>query len=111
MTAFKDEFIDEGGRTYLSAEEKAVLVKEGATLPVTECRFDEGGGYKGKDRFLLAVDLEGESRLLSFDAESVPSRVRLLNKLAAYFNREDAETTDIKVVLADDGRTQLIELV
>ena len=110
--AFKDDYVDTGGLSYVTTEEKDVLIAEGVVFPITNVRFDEGGGYKGKDRFLATVELEGEERALSVDAESVPTRIRLFNKLVSYFGGDEAEPVPVKIVLSPtDNRTQLFELV
>ena len=65
---FFDEYKDEGGNAYLKTEERDVLISESVPLSVLGIRYDAENTYQGKPRprYVVAFDVEGESRLWSF---------------------------------------------
>lgn len=92
---FFDEFDDTSGASFIKKEEKAVLLANATPLPVVSVKYQATSKYG--PRYLLAVELEGEERTLSFNAESVESRDRMLDALKDYMSREDAEPVTVYI--------------
>lgn len=103
MAKFSDEYQDTGGLSFVSREEKEVLITSGAAFPALKV-------YKGESRFgpryLIITELDDEERALSFAAGTVESRDRMLDALEEFLEREDAEVPTFKLVR--DGQCILI---
>jgi hypothetical protein len=67
-------YVDEGGGQYLSGPEKDVLLESGQEFSILAVSGPAATGYEGKSRFVLEVEIEGEVRLLGFDAGTVRGR-------------------------------------
>lgn len=112
--AFKDEYQDFGGASFIGSEEKKALADDGTEFTIKGVYFREKGGYQGKsDAYVLTLDLDDEERALSFTANlpegGVPSRDRMLAEMVGYLDRDDAEPIEAKLV--KKGQSFLLELV
>lgn len=109
---FFDSYKDEGGASYITKEEKAVIAEKGLPITVVRAWFTKDGGYQGKPGYKMVVEFDGEERSMSFGAESVPSRDRLLDELIDYLDvDEEAKPEDWAqpiVSLSKAGQAYLI---
>jgi hypothetical protein len=92
---FFDNYKDEGGLNYISAEEKSALIKN--KVPLTVLRVWYGEGQYGP-KYTAVVEYEGEERAVSFGAGKVESRDRMFDAMMEWFNQEGEEDPP-KVVL------------
>ena len=109
IIGFFDTYEDDGGAPFLSKEEKAALVKSGATIGVTNVyAFMDAGQYPGP-AYKLVLDIDGEERVTSFKQNTnVDSRDSMLKAMAAHFaDSEEAERVD--VVLYKVGNAFLLK--
>jgi len=86
------------GSEYLSTEEKDELVESGKGFAITEVA-EEVGRYG--EKFVVTVDLDGESRKISFTKGSIQGRDVFLGDAQAHLKNGD---DPIPVVLAGWGR-------
>lgn len=103
---FFDSYKEEGGLSYVGAEEKAVLIKNETPLEVQRVFFSEAGQFGPK--FTMVVLLEGEERAISFGAGKVESRDRMLLAMSEYLDTEDEETEKPVVKLVKVKQSVLI---
>ena len=92
---FFDSYKDEGGLSYVGAEERIVFNKNKTPFPIL--RVWHGEGQYGP-KYTLVIELDGEERALSFGAGKVESRDRMLDAMIEYLDTED-EVEFPKVVL------------
>lgn len=85
MTSFFETFEDEGGLSYVSSEEKAILVRD--KVPFKVLRVWHGEGQFGP-KYTLVVDFDGEERAISFGSGKVESRDRMLDAMIEYLDQE-----------------------
>jgi hypothetical protein len=107
---FWDNYVDEGGGLYVTADEKASLIENEVAFQIIKVEQDDDNQYQGKSnpRFLATVLLpnpltgEDEERLFGFAKATPPtSRDRMLEALEAYLDEKDAE--NVFVVLEKVG--------
>jgi hypothetical protein len=107
---FWDNYVDEGGGQYVSAEEKASLIDNEVAFQIIAVVEDADNQYQGKPspRFIATVLLpnpltgENEERLMGFARNpGGSSRDRMLEALVEYLADGDAE--DVFVVLEKFG--------
>jgi hypothetical protein len=95
---FFAQYEDEGGDAqYLSKAEKQALIDNATAFEVKAVAFQPEKGYKGSDRFLLTIDLDGETRLLSFGTGTVDSRDRMLGAMSKYLQTPDASSPKVRI--------------
>lgn len=95
---FFDTYEDEGGdKTYVTSAEKATLIENGTSFSVNGVEFQKGQGYKGADRYLLTITLEGEDRKLSFGTGTVDSRDRMLGAMAEFLATDGATAPVVRI--------------
>lgn len=111
MPGFFDTFQDAGGASYIGKEEKATLIADSTPFPVKRVFYQATGKFGA--RYVLITELDGEERALSFGAESVESRDRMLAALIEYLSDEDAETPSVimkrvnqSIILVDPEATE-----
>ena len=112
MPEFFDTYQDIGGGKYVDAKEKDALIENGVPFEITDVVYQSESKFGA--RFVCRVVLpdfedengEGEDRLMSFGANSVESRDRMLNALMEYL--KDPEATPPSVRLEKAGRATLI---
>lgn len=105
--AFKDEFKDTGSLNYIGKEEKAELIESAEQFPVSQVFKAASAEYGPK--YNCIVELDGESRCLSFGAGSVESRDRMLDAMIDYL--EENEGDEVPVYLEKNKQSILIRLV
>ena len=107
---FWDDYVDEGGGGYVSAEEKAVLIENGVAFQILSVREDDENQFQGKTspRFVTTVNIpnpltgEDEERILPFGkVAGGSSRDRMLGALQEYLDTDGEE--DVFVVLEKIG--------
>lgn len=107
---FFDEYKDIGGGSYISADEKAVLIENGIPFQITDVQYQEESKYG--ERYVCRVltpdpeSGETEERLMSFTAGTVESRDRMLKALEAWLEEGDNEPPYVK--LEKVGRAVII---
>jgi hypothetical protein len=84
-TNFFDSYQDEGGLSYVSSEEKAILINNKVPFKVLRVWHSEG---QFGPKYTLVVDFEGEERALSFGSGKVESRDRMLDAMMEYLDQE-----------------------
>jgi hypothetical protein len=82
------------GKSFVSTEEKDVLIDEGTPLVFTAVTF---GPSKYGERFIATTEIEGEERAIGFPAGTVESR--------------DAQLHDLQTWLADGGEAPTLKIV
>jgi hypothetical protein len=102
---FWDTFEDESGYNWVGKAEKAALIDTGTPIAIKRVfkrtsKF--GPGY------VVVVDLNDEERALSFGAESVESRDRLLDAMTEYLATSD-EGTVVEAKIVKKGQSDLIQ--
>ena len=102
---FFDEYKEDeaSGLSFVKENEKNELIADATRLEVVRVFSAQ---TQWGPRYVLVVNLDGEERALGFAKDSVESRDRLFDNLAAYLEREDAETTYVK--LEKNGRSVLV---
>lgn len=108
---FFDVFQDEGapdGGPYISKSEKADLIANATPVTISKVEFQPEKGYKGSDRYLLTVTVDGndEERALSFGTGTVDSRDRMLAAMSEFLDANPGET--VAVVIEEAGAAQLL---
>jgi len=94
---------DEGESNFLSSAEKQVLIDEGIGFPVLEVKRVK---TQYGDRWVVGIELEGESKLLGFGAGGpVKSRDRMMEALVGHL-ANGGEPPVVKIVL--NGRSQVL---
>lgn len=101
---FWDNYESDSGLSYIGAEEKAAIIKNGQALTVV--RVFHGTGQWGP-KYTAVFDIDGEERALSFTAGSVESRDRLFDALIEYLEGDEEEPVQVKLV--KNGRSVLVE--
>lgn len=104
MGKFFDSYTDEGGGAFLSKEEKQVLIEEETRFPIISVSGPTETKYG--PRFVVGVEIEGETRLIGFKQGVVFSRDRMLTAMQEHLEGEDAEPPE--VILALNGRSQIL---
>jgi len=103
---FFDNFQESaGGGSFIGKEEKATLIKDATPLTVQAVRKGES---KFGLRYVVDVDLDGEIRSLSFTADSVESRDRMLDAMTQYLEDPEAEKPVVKLVVPGPGPSVVI---
>jgi len=105
--AFKDEFVDIGGGSWVGKEEKQELIDSATEFSISAVIYDPTNKYG--PRYVVKFELDGEERSLGFGAESVESRDRMLASLATYLDEHEDET--VPVVMSQVGRSVVLTLV
>ncbi len=69
------QIVDTGGTAYVGKDEKEVLIKTGAPVLVTKVQKGPDT-YLGRtyEKYTVSIELEGETRLLGFEAGTVNTR-------------------------------------
>lgn len=104
---FFDEFasVETAGLSFVSEEEKEVLIDESVALPVVRLFKTE---TKYGPRFVLVTEIEGEERALGFGCAAAGkdpySRDVLFENLTAYLDREDTDGEVVSVKMSRIGR-------
>ncbi len=103
---FFDSYSDEGGGgLFLSKDEKQILIDEGVPFDIVAIDIEDDKKFEQKKRYVLTIDLEGETRKLGFGRGSVFSRDRLLDAMIQHFADGGASvTTRIEM----EGRAQIL---
>jgi hypothetical protein len=104
MPGFFENYKDEGGLSYIDAEEKAALIK--GAVPFTILRVFTGEGTYGP-RYTAVIELEGEQRGISFGAGKVQSRDSFFDAVLEYLD-QDEEQEPIVVKLKKAGQAVLV---
>ncbi len=111
MPGFFDTYVEPeqdqigGDGAFLSGDDKAALIKSGASFVITNVTFDPENKYGA--RYVLDIELDGEERRAGFQIGSgVRTRDDMLQQMAAYFGVEGAEP--VKVKLTGAGQATLI---
>lgn len=102
---FFDNYQDTGGLDWIKSDEKAVLIADAVPLTVVTVGFTEASQFG--PQYFVVVDLEGESRALSFSAGTVQSRDAMLDAMRNYLDNDGAEP--ITIVLEKVGRSVVIK--
>lgn len=93
---FFDGYKDEGGLSYIGAEEKAVLIETAAPLEVQ--RVFSGEGQFGP-KYTMVVVWDGDERAISFGAGKVESRDKMFDAMIDYLDsEEEVELPVVKLV-------------
>jgi hypothetical protein len=107
---FWDDYVDEGGGGYVSADEKAALIDNAVAIQILSVREDDENQFQGKlsPRFVTTVNIpnpltgEDEERILPFGkVAGGSSRDRMLSALIEYMDEDGSE--DVFVVLEKIG--------
>ncbi|MGH7273712.1 MAG: hypothetical protein ACREIQ_04560 [Nitrospiria bacterium] len=105
MPKFFETFNNTSGLSWITGEEKELLVNADVALPVLS--VGEGPGYQpGTKQYYFVTELDGEARAIGFGAGSVESRDRMFVALQEFLEQEDAETPLVKVIRS--GRSLLL---
>lgn len=108
MTKFFDNYVDEGGASFIGKDEKAVLVKNKTVLPIVRAyAFTDTGNYPGPAQAVV-VDLDGEERRMSFKTGTVETRDRMIEAMIAYFDENGDDAEPVEVVLERAGNAFLL---
>lgn len=78
-----------GGGAYLTEDEKKALAASNKVFPIQSVEFQKGQGYEGRDRFLVAIEIDGDEKLLSFQQGAVVSRDEMLEALAKHLESSE----------------------
>lgn len=101
--SFFDNYADTGGVNWMKTEEKNEVIASGTPLQVVRV-IDRKSGKFGPE-FVLVFTLDGETRGLSFQKESVESRDDFFRALIAWLDEgKDAPVVKIEKV----GDSQII---
>jgi hypothetical protein len=100
---FFDTYEDSSGVNFVKKEEKAELIASGTPLQVVKV-VDRKAGKFGPE-YLLVFELEGETRGLSFQKESVESRDEFFRALIAWLDEGNEAPV---VALTEVGNSVLI---
>lgn len=109
-TGFFDEYHDEGGGAYVGEDEKAELIDNGTTFPITALTVEDSPFGDG-ERYQATVTLTDEDgdeveKFITFPIGTVPSRDRMLEKMTEWL---DDPANDVPIVsLARVGRSIII---
>lgn len=108
---FFDTYEDDGpadGGQYISKSEKAELIENGTPVTISKVEFQPEKGYKGSDRFLLTVTVDGseDERFLSFGTGTVDSRDRMLTAMQEYLSANEGQT--VTIVIEEAGAAQIL---
>jgi len=99
---YEDENPNSGDSNFLTAGEKQLLIDEGASFPITS--VDSTTTQYGP-RWVLGIEVEGESRMLGFGKGKVFSRDRLLAALKDHFEK-GGEPVEVRIEMSK--RSQII---
>lgn len=80
--SFFENYSDEGGGTFLSKDEKQILIDEAVPFSIVSIERDAGDKYG--ERNLLTIELEGEQRKVGFSREKAYSRNRMIDAMAEH---------------------------
>jgi hypothetical protein len=109
---FWDEYVDEGGGAYVTADEKASLIENQVAFQIVKVEEDDENQYQGKSnpRFLATVLLpnpltgDDEERFIGFAKASPPTtRDRMLEALVEYLDDADNQGEPVLVQMEKFG--------
>lgn len=105
MSGFFDEYQDDtpnGGGSFLTGKEKELLIDEGVVFPIVSVT---SATTKFGPRWIVGIELEGESRAVGFSKGKVFSRDRMLTAMQAHL---DNGGDPIETKIALNGRSQVL---
>lgn len=103
---FFDGYEDTGGISYVSGEEKAVLIKN--EVPLEVIRIFESDHAEYGPKYNIVITLDGEERVISFKKGSVFSRDRMLAAMREYLEAKDEGEPNPEVVIYKVKQSQLL---
>lgn len=92
-----------GGAVFLSKAEKELLISDGVAFRITNVKQEPENKFG--PRYVVTVELEGESRKVGFGKGSVFTRDRMLEYIKEMLDA-GAEPPTMKIEL--DGRSQML---